>query len=153
LVNHNRLPANPPTFTHPLQWSDDEVILFADFIREHQSRLDAGNESAASTMFQWREPGSSDRFRTRMSKNSPLVYPEESAFYYLAMQRFNFPANHYMATTPKPLWTEGACSAIRRMSLDLLIIREVLQLLECHDQLASIEVSDLMNPGCVTYMR
>jgi hypothetical protein len=147
IIDPQRLPPNPPRFVHPLKWSDDEVISFAQHIREHQARLESGDDSAEATAFQWLEPDSHGEFRKKIGPRSKLAYAEESSFYYLAMRKYQFPATHYMAPAPGPFFDQKAQKAVLRSSLDMPVVREVMKLLNRCSKHAYITVSKTLVIG------
>jgi hypothetical protein len=147
IIDPQCLPPNPPCFVHPLKWSDDEVISFAQHICEHQARLDSGDDSTEATAFQWLEPDSDGEFHKKISPCSKLAYAEESSFYYLAMRKYQFLATHYMAPAPRPFFNQTAQKAVLQSSLDMPVAQEVMKLLNRCSKHAYITVSKMLVIG------
>jgi hypothetical protein len=139
-VEARRLPPNPPNFVKPSFWSNDEIVAFAAYIREHQDRLDKGDLSAENTAFQWCEKDDEGKFRQSINPINELVYPEESSFYYLAMQKYKFSSDHYVSQAP--IFNDAACNAVACAGIGNPNVVRVMNLLEAYNLLPYPEVCD-----------
>jgi hypothetical protein len=146
-VEARRLPANPPSFLKPTFWSEDEIVSFAAYVREHQDRFDSEDLTAETTAFQWREKDDEGKFRRNINPINELVYPEESLFYYLAMKKYKFPQDHYVSQPP--IFNEAARKAVIRAGVGIPDVAQLMNLLEAYKLLPYPEVCDDYMPVLV----
>ncbi|KAF8595325.1 hypothetical protein BDV93DRAFT_515073 [Ceratobasidium sp. AG-I] len=89
-IDPKRLPVNRPSFSNPLEWTEQETRIMSGHIRSHQMRILAGDDTQKETAFQFRtvfkENGDirsrHDRYRERVHPLSRLLYPASAALYF-----------------------------------------------------------------------
>ncbi|KAG8698796.1 hypothetical protein FRC08_005694 [Ceratobasidium sp. 394] len=102
-VSPSRVPPGLDRFDHPVNWPDSAVALMMHWIRLGQQWLANDDHDELQRIFQWREPDVPDMTRFYAHENALLQYGEDSASYYVATMKYEFPADAYtlLPATPR----------------------------------------------------
>ncbi|EUC61586.1 hypothetical protein RSOL_400660, partial [Rhizoctonia solani AG-3 Rhs1AP] len=132
----HRMYPNLPWHLDLDDWSEENVNNLYDYILVHQRRLYAGDLEAESTAPQFMEKHADEPYR-REGIITPGVYDEHSAYYYEAVQRFQFGDNDYM-----PM----AVDRLQLFTASFLAEFNVFMTAEVKHLCDLVELNELLNP-------